>query len=535
MSEMRYIATLDVGTTTLRCHIINSNLNVISTATTEVTLIYPQPGFVEINPDELWEAVQRVIKKAIGGNLFNSYYLLSYLFVCLDAGLQPCDISCLAISTQRSTFITWQRNNGKPFHNFITWKDMRSKSLVKSWNNSFTMNVFRKLGYLIYCFTRNRRYLMASELNFSTIQCSCRLLWVLENIPAVAENLRRRNVCFGTLDTWLIYKLSGFRLFVSDVANASSTGLYDPFIMEWSTWPRELFGISLDIYPNVVSTDYDFGNTAYDIFDASIPLKCMTADQQASMFASWYLSQNDIKVTLGTGTFIDLNTKNEAHASVGGIYPLVAWKLENKITYMAEAACNDTGSLIQWLLSIGLINTPEETSSLAQEVENSDGVYFVPAFSGLGPPISDDMAASGFFGVKPTSTKAHLVRATLESIVYRIILSLNVLKSERNESYKKICVDGGVSNNDFVCQMLANMSGLEVIRFRTHDLSVIGATLIAGINAGIWNNNENPIKTFNKETTIFEPNIKESLRKELHANLDDWLKVVKRFKSWYLK
>ncbi|XP_015836816.1 putative glycerol kinase 5 isoform X2 [Tribolium castaneum] len=530
MPSNDYVASLDIGTTTIRCTILNSLAQTVGSARStvsrnfafstnqkplQVKLIYPEPGFVEINPDQLWEQILEIIKNAVS-----------------DANLDIVNIKCLGISTQRSTFLTWDSQTGKPFHNFITWKDIRAKNLCKELNSSFLVKAFRCAAYSLYLVTRSNRFLIGSRLKFAANHATGRLLWVLQNNPVLKTAVSEHNAKFGTIDTWLLHKLTKNKLHVTDISNASATGFFDPFVFEWGSWAKVILGIPMEILPQVVPNDYDFGSTEEKIFGVSIPIRCIMADQSSSMFASSCFVPDDIKLTLGTGAFLDVNTAGEIHTSVTGIYPLVAWKIKNEVTCIGEVACNDCGSLIQWLLNIGLVTKPSDIYGMVTGVEDSDGVYFIPAFSGLGPPINDEKASSGFLGIKPTTTKNHLVRSVLEGITYRAVLAFQTLKKERNREYYKVTVDGGVSNNDFVCQLFADLTGIEVERLDSTEMSVLGVGFLAGIIAGVWKTNEE-IKKFNKVQKLFSPTADHIYRKRCFEEFNKWRNAVERFKYWY--
>ncbi|KAF5274083.1 hypothetical protein FQR65_LT04481 [Abscondita terminalis] len=528
----QYIASVDVGTTSVRCFITNSEGQTVSSACAKVNLLYPQPGYVEINPDELWNNVCSVINSAVA-----------------DAKISFSQIS-LGISTQRATFTTWRKDNGRPFHNFITWKDLRSDALVKQWNRSFTIKTFRIGCYALYLLTRNKRFLAASSFKFANTQTTMRLVWALKYNSDLKQGIQHNNVMFGTIDTWLMYKFSGGKMHIIDVTNASATGLYDPFVLNWAIWSKSILNIPSFILPEVVDNDYNFGFTNKSIFGCAVPIRCMVSDQSASMYGSCCFDHGDIKVTLGTGTFLDVNTKQKPHGSAAGLYPLVGWILNNEINYFIEGACNDTGSIIQWALSAGIIEDIQESSDLASSVENTDGVYFIPAFSGLGPPIMDDNAASGFIGLKATSRKQHLIRAILESIVYRFTLLYNLLQKETDLKIKGISIDGGVANNDFVCQLLANILGIEVYRPTTTEVTILGVTFMTGLKAGmfyyvtialqrdgltvagVWKT-KNDLQNMRTLSSTFKPSSDIKIYENCMNEFTMWLKAVDRFRLWY--
>ncbi|XP_065167019.1 putative glycerol kinase 5 [Atheta coriaria] len=510
--KRQFIAALDVGTTTLRCVIVDSNGDTVSTYSVPTKLIHPQVGYAEIPHEDLWKDTVFVIKSAIE-----------------KANLTPSEIKTLGITTQRATFITWDRESGIPYHNFITWKDIRCNELVKLWNRSFMFRSFKSVAYTLYLCTRNPRYLAGSSIKFTSSHTTMRLLYMLDNIPAMRKNIK--NLMFGTVDTWLLYKLTAGRQYVTDYGNATSTGLVDPFEMDWSTIMHKILNIPRHIYPEIVANDYDLGYTEENVFGVRIKIGSLMADAQTSMIGTCCYSDDILKLTMGTGTFLNIITP-KLHPGVTGIYPVVYYKLEDKLCYMAEAACNDTGTVITWALKSGLCENPAETANMASSVTNNDGVYFIPAFSGLGPPIYDEKAASGFFGIKPTTRREHMVRAILESIVFRIMLQYGTLRNDLDNEINTIYVDGGVSKNNFICQLLADMTGIVVERAISSEMSVLGAAYIAGLNTGIWKSREE-LSKMRRVDCIFRPTEDKNVRSAHFREFDTWQKVIERFKGWY--
>ncbi|XP_067003206.1 putative glycerol kinase 5 isoform X2 [Anabrus simplex] len=473
----KFVAALDVGTTTVRCHILDQSTATIGTACDKVELLYPKDGYEEIEPEQLWRAIVNVITEAIKA-----------------AGVGVQQVACLGISTQRSTFITWHRETGKPFHNFITWKDIRADKLVQEWNNSFTMKTLRGTARCLYTATRSKRFLAASVLKLMNSQVTVRLMWALQNIADLKEAASKDLAMFGTVDTWLLYRLSGGKLHVTDVSNASATGFYDPFIMQWSGLSYSLFRFPASLLPEVWDTAGDFGCTSSDLFGAEIPICCVMADQAASTFGSCCFDEGDIKVTMGTGTFLNLNTGRHPHASVAG-----------------------------------LLSEPAESNHLSSSVKDSGGVFFVPAFSGLQAPVNDAQAAAGFLGIKPTTTKNHMVRAMLESIVFRVLQLYETLQKEANYCYSWIRVDGGVSKNDFVMQLLADITGLKVERPSSSEMTVLGVGFLAGLSAGMWKSKDE-LRMLRKVERVFQAD-KERSQTYLHT-FQLWNEALKRFLRW---
>nr|CAH7718869.1 unnamed protein product [Callosobruchus chinensis] len=461
-----YVAALDVGTTTVRCHILNSLAETIGAAHKKVTLHYPHPGWVEINPDEIFADVLQVIKTAVE-----------------NANITFIQIKSLGISTQRATFITWKKDTGENLHNFITWKDLRAREYLKALNASWRMTFFRHAALLMYWLTGIKKFGMASKLKIMSSHVSGRLLWVLQNIQAVRDALESDNLMFGTFDTWLIYKLTGSCKYVTDISNASATGFYDPFDLNWGTVAK-LLKIPIQCLPKVVESDFDFGNVEKTFFGTPIQIACVMADQSSSMFGSCCFADNDLKITLGTGAFLNVNTAGKIQPSLNGMYPLIGWQQGQDLVYMCEVPCPDAGSLIEWLQNADLVREASITSQLAASVEDNGGVFFIPAFSGLGPPLNNENAGTGFIGIKPTTKKEHMVRAVLESIAYRAVLCYDLLRKERNSKYHSIHIDGGVSNSNFICQLIADLSGLPIIRLESSEISVLGVAYLSGLKCG---------------------------------------------------
>ncbi|KAF7997454.1 hypothetical protein HCN44_006025 [Aphidius gifuensis] len=508
---MKYIVALDVGTTTVKCHVLNDKAVSVGSAVKKVELLYPKPGYVEIDQDDLWDSIVTVLKEAVNAS-----------------NIDVKSIACLGISTQRNSCLSWNIETGKYYHKIITWKDLRADSMVKKWNSSLVLKSLRTLSYFLYTISRRKKFLAGSMFKLMNSQMTLRFNWALQNIPGLKEDGLNGKAVFGGIDCWILYKLTGKH--ITDYSCASASGLFDPFSMSWAPWAINLFKIPWMMMPKVVDTAGDFGCTPEDIFGISVPIMCSMADQSASLFGSGCFQRGDLKVTLGTGTFLDVNTGKEAHASISGLYPLVGWKIDSELVYMAEGLSNDTGTLVEWAKALEMINDPSEMSLLSNSVKNSDGVYFVPAFSGLQAPINDHTAATGFLGVKPTTRKAHMIRSISESIVFRILLLYNALQKETRQKYFSIRVDGGVSKDDFVLQLLADLTGLPVERPSNTEMSIFGVAFLSGLQCGIWKNRDELINLRNVDT-VFKPNKNRML--EYQSTINQWNRAVDRFQNWY--
>ena len=295
------IVGLDVGSTTISCYVFDEVCKIKGEARENIVLEHPKPGYTEINPDKLWNQFKDVLSRAL-----------------VSADISPCDVTTLGISVQRGSFITWDRNTGVPFHDFISWQDLRAAKLSDEWNHSFTLNGIKALSKLLYGITRDNRYKAASVINFSPFHTSMRLHWMLKNDPLLYQKAHNGTILFGTIDTWLIWKLSLGKLHVTDYSNASSTGIFDPYTMTWSSFFCGLLDLPTSIFPRFIDTSGFILNVDESIFGASFPVHALVADQQAAVFGQCCFNEGDINCTLGTGTFIDINTGGTPHASIGG-------------------------------------------------------------------------------------------------------------------------------------------------------------------------------------------------------------------------
>lgn len=510
-----YVISLDIGTTTLRSHVYVKDGSIKGSSSKRIQIIYPKPRWSEIDPDVLVQQAVDCIKESIRA-----------------ANITASQVTCLGITTQRSTFLTWDRETGKPFHNFITWQDLRASDNVKSWNNSYKLRALNKGSSILHLFTRQPRFLAASVLKFMSNQVSLRLIWALENIEELRKRVSEDQVMFGCIDTWLLWKLTGERVHATDYSNASGTGLFDPFQVEWSTIISGILNIPMSIFPEIKDTSGLFGKTDSSIFGAPIPITAMISDQMSAMFGECCYDVGDMKCTMGTGTFVDVNTGSYAHASVAGLYPQIGWKIKDELVYVAEGAITDTGTVIEWAKSIGFFDDVSDTARIAASVPDSDGVCIVTAFSGLQAPINDDKAASSIIGLKPTTTKAHLVRALLESIAFRFkILYEAILKESKVELSYMIRADGGVCNNNFLMQLISDLTGQEIDRAKQRaDITSLGAAFLAGLHAGVWKDKEE-LRSIRKSEFLFKPDQK---RWQEYKNVfTDWERAVTRSKEWY--
>ncbi|ESN98389.1 hypothetical protein HELRODRAFT_84542 [Helobdella robusta] len=331
MSE-KYIASLDVGTTTVRCLIYNSKSQILANASDKVRSV----GCCEIDEEEIFQQCVYVIRRAIE-----------------ISGLTASDISCLGIATQRNTFITWDKDTGKPFHHLMTWKDMRAASYVRDWNKSYVMMFIRSASRLLYSVTGSLRHLAVSLLQFKNTHVCMRLKWMLDNNKELKKRASMKKVSFGTLDTWLVWKLTNARCYATDFSNASSTALFDPYVLSWSSSICMLLGIPMHILPPIFDTCDDYGYCDEKFFGYKLPIRSLVGDQQASMFGQCCFEKGNMKCTMGLGTFVDVKMGGQPMVSNQELFPIVGWKIKDEVVYLMEGYSSDTCQPISWLQSCG--------------------------------------------------------------------------------------------------------------------------------------------------------------------------------------
>uniref|UniRef100_A0A672JCA4 Glycerol kinase 5 n=1 Tax=Salarias fasciatus TaxID=181472 RepID=A0A672JCA4_SALFA len=480
-SRESFILSVDVGTTSIRGHVYDKEARVRGSCTAKIVPLYPEVGHVEMDPDALWRGFITVAKGAVQ-----------------DAGVQMRQIEALGISTQRSTFTTWDRRTGVPFHNFITWQDQRAADLVKSWNRCWTMKAIHGVMKVLYFLTRQKRSLAASLIVFSTQHVTFRLVWALTHYQQVCVD---GNCCFGTIDTWLLFKLTKGQIHATDYSNASATGIFDTY---------QVFCVRL-------CSSYCCHVTVSDVLEWLSLLSCVSA--------SLYFTQTPLS--------------GKPHTSVAGLYPVVGWKIGSEVVYLAEGNAADTGTAIKWAQELELFSDVRDTAAMAYSVADSDGVCFVPSFSGLQAPLNDPKACASLMGLKPSTTKSHLVRAILESLAFRNKQLYETMLRETCIPITKIRVDGGVSLNDFVMQLTADLLDRKVARPQHHEMSCLGAAFVAGLEVGFWKNREE-LKKLQGTDKVFLPRgaAKEDSacpsREYVHV-LQRWERALRRSMNWYSK
>nr|XP_027319723.1 putative glycerol kinase 5 isoform X3 [Anas platyrhynchos] len=460
----RYVLGVDVGSTAVKCHVYDRAAAVRGSSCRKVESLYPHPGWVELDPEVLWSQFIGVIKEAVQA-----------------AGLHMRQVAGLGISTQRATFITWHRKTGKPFHNFISWQDLRSAELVNSWNRSLLLKA--------------------------------------------DEAAKKNNCCFGTVDTWLLYKLTKGSVYATDYSNASSTGIFEPFTKCWNPTLSNLLSIPMSVYPPVKDTSFSFGSADSEIFGVPVPIMSLVADQQSAMFGECCFLPGDVKLTMGTGGFWNINTGGNLYASKRDLYPLIGWKIGDEVVYITEGCMSDIGNAIKWAQDINLFTNVDETAEMARSIVDSQGVCFVPGFQ---VSANDPYLCASFMGLKPTTSRSHLVRAILESVAFRNKQLYDIIVKKVHIPLQTVRADGGVSNNSFVMQMTSDLINKKIEKPANTDMSSLGAAFLAGLASGLWTDKEQ-LKKLRRIEAVFEP---QKDLEEYRPAMDTWMQAVKRSLHW---
>ncbi|ASJ05367.1 glycerol kinase GlpK [Thermococcus barossii] len=489
MDGDKFILSLDEGTTSARAIVFDRESNVVGMGQYEFPQHYPRPGWVEHNPEEIWNAQFRAIKTALE-----------------RAKVEPGQIAAIGVTNQRETTIVWDRS-GKPLYNAIVWQCRRTAEMVEEIKREHGDVIKEKTGLV------PDAYFSASKLK-----------WLLDNVPGLRERAERGEVLFGTVDTFLIYRLTGEH--VTDYSNASRTMLFNIKKLDWDDELLEIFDIPAEVLPEVRESSEVYGYTKRELLGAEIPVSGDAGDQQAALFGQAAFEAGMVKATYGTGNFILANTGKTVRYS-DNLLTTIAWGLKGKVTYALEGSVFITGAAVQWLRDgIRIIESAPETEELARKLESNEGVYFVPAFVGLGAPYWDQFARGLIIGITRGTGREHLARATLEAIAY---LTRDVIEEmERLVGIKELRVDGGATANDFLMEFQADILGKRVIRPVVKETTALGAAYLAGLAVDYWDGMEE-IKDLWRAERIFEPKMDRETRERLYRG---WKEAVKRALGW---
>ena len=446
----KYVMAIDQGTTSTRAILFDYEGNAVSTAQREVPNIFPNEGWVEISPLKVWISVVDVINE-----------------VLINANTDMAHIDSIGITNQRETAIIWEKETGLPVYNGVVWQSRQSVDICESLEE-YREIIHQKSGLLI------NPYFSASKIR-----------WILDHIPNGQERAEAGELMFGTVDTWVIYKLTQGRTFATDVTNASRTMLFNIFDLKWDDELLKIFNVPKCMLPEVKASSDDYGEASY--FPGNVHILADAGDQHASLFGHNCFNAGDSKNTYGTGCFMLMNTGTKPILSKNGLLTTVAWKIKDQVVYALEGSVFVGGASIQWLRDgLQVIEKASESEKYATQVEDSEGVYFVPAFVGLGTPYWDDDVRGSMFGITRATTKNHIIRATLEAIAYQTRDVFEVMKKEAGIEINSLRVDGGATQNNFLMQFQSDILQLEVKKPKCLETTALGAAYLAGLYSGYW-------------------------------------------------
>ncbi len=492
----KYIMALDSGTTSNRCILFNASGEVCSVAQKEFTQIFPRPGWVEHDADEIFSTQLEVARQALA-----------------NIGAAPADIAAIGITNQRETTICWNKLTGRPVYNAIVWQCRRTAPYCDSLTAGGWVDTIRaKTGLVI-------------DPYFS----GTKIRWILENVPGAREQAEKGELLFGTVETWLIWKLTGGRVHVTDYSNASRTMLFNINTLQWDEEILRLMDIPASMLPEPKPSSCIYGKTDAVMFGAPIPIAGAAGDQQAALFGQACFDPGDSKVTYGTGAFLLMNTGEKPIFSHNGLVTTIAWGLNGKVNYALEGSIFVAGAAIQWLRDeLRFIESAGDSEYMAQKVKDCGGCYVVPAFTGLGAPYWDAYARGAIVGLTRGVNKYHIVRATLDSINYQTNDVLTAMEADSGIKLSALKVDGGASANNYLVQTQADISGAPVLRPKCVETTAMGAAYLAGLAAGYWESTEDIRRNWAVDRR-FEPQIPEDART---LRLRGWKKAVACTTGW---
>jgi glycerol kinase len=492
---MKYILAIDQGTSSSRCILYNQDAQPVAVAQQEFRQIYPQPGWVEHDAEEIWQSQVDVFKQ-----------------VMKEKNLKPSDIAGIGITNQRETVVLWERQTGKPIHNAIVWQDRRTAGeCTRLKDLGYEPMIQAKTGLLL-------------DAYFS----ATKIVWLLDNVKDARAKAERGELAFGTIDSWLVWNLTQGELHITDVSNASRTLLYDIENLSWDEELLDLFNIPSSLLPVVKTSSEVYGLTRHPDIGAGMPIAAIAGDQQAALFGQLCNQPGMAKCTYGTGCFLNMNTGSKRVASKHNLLATIAWQIGDEVTYALEGSVFMGGAVMQWLRDgLMVFKQASDSEAVASSVSDNGGVYFVPALTGLGAPHWDPNARGAIFGITRGTTHAHLARAALESIAFQVDELLQIMSLDCGEAITELRIDGGAANNNLMVQFQADISNINIARPDNLETTALGAAYLAGIAVDFWkleelNNSWRTNQTFTPKLPIEQVN---SLK---HY----WQKAVGRAKNW---
>ncbi|MGE7776798.1 glycerol kinase GlpK [Chitinophaga sp. NPDC101104] len=494
--EAKFIMALDQGTTSSRAILFDRGGNIVAVAQKEFKQIYPQPGWVEHDPNEIWSTQAGVAAEVI-----------------VKAGATGDQIGAMGITNQRETTIVWDRKTGKPLYNAIVWQDRRTAAYCDELRaKGLAEDIRSRTGLIV-------------DAYFS----GTKVKWILDNVEGARAKAEAGELAFGTVDSWLVWNFTKGKLHITDVSNASRTMLFNIHDLKWDTSLLELMGIPASMLPEVRASSEVYGQTEATLTPFNIPIAGIAGDQQAALFGQMCIEPGMVKNTYGTGCFMMLNTGEKAISSGNNLLTTIGWKIGEKTVYALEGSIFIGGAVVQWLRDgLGIIRHSADVEALAAKVEHTDGVYLVPAFAGLGAPHWNQYARGTIVGMTRGTKDAHIARAALDSIAYQTMDVLKAMEADAGMPIRELRVDGGATANNLLMQFQADILGTDVVRPKVTETTALGAAYMAGLATGFWDSIDT-IRQQWQEDACFKPDMPETERAELTKG---WARAVKAAKVW---
>lgn len=496
--EETYIMSIDQGTTSSRAIVFNKEGKQVSTSQKEFTQHFPKAGWVEHDANEIWISVQSVIAGAL-----------------IEGGLRPHQIAAIGITNQRETTVVWEKDTGRPIYNAIVWQSKQTNEISDSLKEAgYEEMIQKKTGLII------DSYFSATKVK-----------WILDHVEGARERAKNGELLFGTIDTWLVWKLTGGQSHVTDLTNASRTMMFNIYDLEWDQEILDLLDIPKVMLPEVKSNSEIYGYTQdYHFYGQQVPIAGMAGDQQAALFGQTAFEKGMVKNTYGTGAFIVMNTGEEPIRSENGLLTTIGYGIDGKVTYALEGSIFVAGSAIQWLRDgLRMFTSAPESEKYAERVKDSDNVYVVPAFTGLGAPYWDQEARGAIFGLTRGTTKEHFIRATLESLAYQSADVVKTMSEDAGTEIKLLRVDGGASNNNLLMQFQSDILQTPVERAAYLETTALGVAYLAGLAIGFWKDLDE-IKKFNETGQHFDPKMDPEVCEDLYAGWQEAVQATMQFK-----
>ena len=488
----KYIMAIDQGTTSSRAIIFNKKAEIIASSQKEFPQIFPKSGWVEHDANAIWNSIQSVIAE-----------------VFIESGIKPNQIASIGITNQRETTVIWDKNTGLPIYNAIVWQSRQSADIAnKLVSDGYKDMIHKKTGLVVDA------YFSATKVR-----------WILDNVPGAQERAEKGELLFGTIDTWLVWKLTGGKVHVTDYTNAARTMLFNIKDLVWDQEILDILNIPEAILSEVKSNSEIYGKTIdYHFYGGEVTISGLAGDQQAALFGQLAFDKGMIKNTYGTGSFIIMNTGENIELSKNNLLTTIGYGINGKVYYALEGSIFIAGSAIQWLRDgLRLIKKSSETEQLAFDSKNNNEVYLVPAFTGLGAPYWNPNARGTIFGLTRGTTKEDLVKATLQSIAYQVRDIIDTMKIDANTEIPLLKVDGGAANNDYLLDFQANILGVKIARAENLETTALGAAFLAGLSVGYWKNLDE-VKNLNSAGKLFVPTMTKEEREKLYKG---WKRAVR--------